>query len=181
MTDRFVERRRFDSISARRDDCRFGQAEVEEFDSRLRQHDVRRFQVSVNDPGAMRAAERRGDLRSVLQHLWDRERAAVKTLRQGDSIAILEHQVINAIVGADVVQRTNVRIVERRDRFSLALKTRAQPGIISKRAMQNLDGYVARQSRVARAIDLAHTSGTDTFDDLVRTEPLTGLKFHGVR
>ena len=51
----------------------------------------------------MGAAQCRGDFLTELQHLLDRERSTLEALRERDPVAIFENQVINAIIGADVV------------------------------------------------------------------------------
>ena len=53
-----------------------GQAEVEELGARLRQHDVARLQVAVDDAVAVRLVEGVRDLDAVAQHLIGRQRAA---------------------------------------------------------------------------------------------------------
>ena len=52
-------------------------------------------------------------------------------------------------------------------RVRLALKTRQAIGIKRKRRGQNLERDVATQFRVARALDLAHATGTNRCDDFV--------------
>ena len=48
-------------------------------------------------------------------------------------------------------------------------------GIFRKSGRQHLDGDVASEPRVTRAIDLAHAAGADGCEDFVRSEPSAGL------
>ena len=59
---------------------------------------------------------------------------------------------------------------QRGDGVRLALEAREPIGIGRKRRGQDLDGDLAPQFRVARAIDLAHATGTDRRDDFVDAE-----------
>jgi hypothetical protein len=52
----------------------------------------------------------------------------------------------------------------------LALEALAPIGIGCQIGRQDLDGDVAVQPRVARAIDLAHAAGTERGEDFVRAE-----------
>jgi hypothetical protein len=73
-------------------------------------------------------------------------------------------QLHDEIVGADVVQRADVRVVERRDRPRLALEA------VAEMLGGHLDRHVASETRVARAVHLTHSAGANRADDLVRTE-----------
>ena len=64
----------------------------------------------------------------------------------------LHHQV----VGPDVVERADVRMVERGKRPRLALEARAE-----YRPLEDLDRDVATEPSVARAVDLAHPARAD--------------------
>src|SRR5206468_11928444 len=72
----------------------------------------------------------------------------------------------------------NVRMIQRRERFRLTLKTRQTVRIISAVLGKNLDRDIALQPRVARAIHLAHPAGADGGDDLIGSEAGTGTQGH---
>jgi hypothetical protein len=59
-----------------------------------------------------------------------------------------------------------------------AFELREPLRIASEDVGQDLDGDVAAQPQVSRAIDLAHAAGTETPDDLVRAD---SLSFEGQR
>ena len=67
---------------------------------------------------------------------------------------------------------------ERRNRFGLALETCERTRIGREVPGQHLDGDIAIELVVSRAVDFAHATGTEGRDDLVRAHAGTGLKGH---
>src|SRR5689334_15715285 len=84
----------------------FGEAEVEQFDSGLRNHDVVRLEVPVDYALDVRGVEGisrlRGILQGCLKREWPTERAAFEVLH-------------DEIVGTDIEQGTDVRMIQRSD------------------------------------------------------------------
>ena len=72
-------------------------------------------------------------------------------------------------------------MIQRREHFGFALKARQAIGIVRESGWQNLDGDVALQARVTRAIHLAHAAGAEHRVDFVRTETRTAFERHCVR
>ena len=62
---------------------------------------------------------------------------------------------------ADVVERADVRMIERRDRARLALEALAQLRVGRERRRQDLDRDRAVEPRVAGAVDFAHAAGAN--------------------
>ena len=61
------------------------------------------------------------------------------------------------------------------------LREPAQPFVISRiGGRQDLDGDLASELRVARAVDLAHASGSEERGDLVGSELAAGRALHPV-
>jgi hypothetical protein len=81
---------------------------------------------------------------------------------------------------ADVVELADVRVIELRDRFRLALESQLQLCIGRELRGKDLDGDLAVEPRIARAPHFAHTAGADRRDDLVRTQPAPTLQCHAV-
>ena len=77
------------------------------------------------------------------------------------------------------MNRENVWMRERGDRFSLSLEPRAPIRIGGKRRWQDFDRDVAVEARVAGAIDLTHTARTEWAKDFVRAEARPGLSAIG--
>ena len=71
---------------------------------------------------------------------------------------------------ADVVDRDDVRVVQRPGRLRLLLEAPQAVRVLRVRGGQDLDRDVALQPRVAGAIDLAHPARADRAEDLVRPE-----------
>ena len=78
---------------------------------------------------AMRLVERVGDLDRDRQRLGERYRALLQPRRQRLAFEILHHQEIGPVLTPDVVQRTNMRMVQRRHGASFAIKSLAQVGV----------------------------------------------------
>ena len=71
---------------------------------------------------------------------------------------------------ADVVNRENIRVIERGGRARLLLEA-AQPLRVGQEfRRQQLDRDVTLEPRVVRAIHLAHSSGPDEGLDAIGTE-----------
>ena len=75
---------------------------------------------------------------------------------------------------ANLVNRDDVRMIERRGGARFALESRASIGIGGERLRQNLDRDVASELRVSRAIHVAHSTGADERSDLVGSKALAG-------
>ena len=78
----------------------------------------------------VRGGERRGDLRRQPEGLLDRHRAA-----QRDAVQVLHDQEVDAVLTPDVMERADVRMIQRRDRARFALEALACSRIV---------GHVAR-------------------------------------
>ena len=68
-----------------------------------------------------------------------------------------------------------------RDSFGLALEPGERVGILGEVGRQHLDGDVAIEPRVARAVDLAHSAGAQRSQDRVWAEACTRRQRHGWR
>ncbi len=83
------------------------------------------------------------------------------------------HRAGIALLGADVVDDRDVRVVERRRGPRLLLEASQPFGIRRVLGRQHLDRHLATEACVLAQVDVAHTSGADLFDDFVGTETLT--------
>src|SRR5262249_30448092 len=95
-------------------------------------------------------------------------------LRERLAVDQLEHHEVQLVAAharaADVVDRADVRVVERGDALRLALEARAELRVGRELRGQQLDGHVPLESRVTRLVDLAHPPRTERSADLVRPE-----------
>src|SRR5260370_30926117 len=105
------------------------------------------------------------------------------SLRQamGEALALqeLHDQVFRIPLVADVMERADVRMVERRDGLRLAFEAHAGIAAPGQARGQDLDRDRAVEPRVPGLVDLPHPAGADRRDDLVGAETGAGLEFHG--
>src|SRR4029077_9693265 len=122
----------------------------------------------------MRGGESARDLDRVVQGLADRQWTCAQTLAQRVALEQLGDHVGRAGVLTDVVHRENVWMIERRGGARFLLEAVHALAVRSKRREDNLDRDVARETRIARAIDLAHAAGPEQSQDLVGAETSAG-------
>ena len=108
--------------------------------------------------------------------LW--QRAAFQACPERLAVEQLGDQVRH-VAGADVEDRQQVGMRQRRDRARLLGEPGQPVGIVGGAARQDLDRHVAAEPRIASAIDLAHAARADRRDDLVGAESGTGREGHG--
>src|SRR5438034_1686401 len=80
------------------------QPEVEQLHAALRDHDVRRLQITMNDTVTMGLIERVRDLDPKLQLLLDWKRTAFQALSKRLALEQFHHQEICAVLLTDVVE-----------------------------------------------------------------------------
>ena len=85
---------------------------------------------------------------------------------------VLHDQVVDPIVQANVVDRDDIWMIERRSRLRFLRETEETGGVGVEARRQHLDGDQAIQSRVAGLVDVAHSSRADFFEDLIVPERL---------
>jgi len=83
-------------------------------------HDVRRFQIAMNDASRVRAVQRLDDVAQKTHGLRRRQARRGNQIRQRTSRDQFHRDVIHAIAGADVIDRDDAMVVQRRcgDRFT---------------------------------------------------------------
>ena len=113
----------------------------------------------MDDPAPVRGVQRSGDLGPDPKRLLDGQRPLRQAVRQRLALQVLHDQVVGPVLVADVVERADVRVRELRDRLRLALEPLAQLRRGGHVRRQDLDGDVAPQARVLRAVNLAHAPG----------------------
>src|SRR5262245_50515948 len=96
------------------------------------------------------------------------------------ALEVLKHEVLGAILPADVVDRADVRVREGRDGLGLPLEPLAELRIGGLRVGEDLDRDGAVQARVPRLVDFAHAAGAERGEDFVRAEARTNLANPGL-
>src|ERR1700722_5262264 len=146
---------------------RFRESEVHQLGARLGQHDVRRFQIAMNDSRPVRCFQRFADFHGNFEGLFERQRTLFQSLRQRLSLQVLHHQKIDSILMPNVVEDADARMIQRRYGPSFALKPFFQFGVRGEMLREDFDRYVSAQARVAGAVHFAHSTGTNRGLDFV--------------
>ena len=81
---------------------------------------------------------------------------------------------------ADVVQRTDVRVIQRGDGARFTVEALPELRIGCELRGENLDGDDAVEPRIAGPIDLAHAAGAKGGLNLVWAEPVSWLEWQAV-
>ena len=131
-------------------------------------------------PARCAAASASHDVDRDRQRLGERQRTGAReAIGERLAFEILEDEELVVAVAADVEERADVRMLQRRDGARFALEALAQLRVGGERVGQDLDGDGAIEPRVTRAVDLAHPARAERRDDLVRAEPRTRGDSHG--
>ncbi len=119
-----------------------------------------------------------GDLGRDAERLCQRQRAFVEPSGQRFPFEKLHHQELDAVLMADVVERADVRVAQRRDALRLALEALAEPRVKRQRCRQDFDGDDPVEARVASLVDLAHAAGPERRDDFIGAEACARCESH---
>ena len=136
--------------------------------------DVRRFQITMNDPAFVRGFQRLRDLPRNRQRLIDRTRSARDPLREVFALDQLHDQCERVARPFEAVNLRDVRMIERGEDFGLALEPRQPLSVLGHVGRQHLEGDLALQRRVLGPVDLAHAAGAQEGEDFVGAEPGAG-------
>ena len=118
----------------------------------------------------MRVSEGVGHFDRVAHDVTNGQRPADQTLRQGLAVERLHHEERKAIVLADVVQGTNVRMAQARERSRLAFEALAAGRAVGHVPRQDLDRHHSAEPRIDRAVDLAHAAAAEQRVNLIGAE-----------
>jgi len=124
----------------------------------------------VEDPLGVCGFQRIGHVVREAQGTPERERARVQHLPDRLARHQLHDEDADVFHRFEAVDRSDVGMIERRQQLRLALETRHAFMIPSKFLRQNFEGHLATEPRVACPPDLAHATGAEEIENLVRTE-----------
>jgi len=166
-----------------------GQPEIQNLDGTvLADFDVRRLQIAVDDALLVRRGESVGKLPGDVQRLAHRKpRTPSQFFRQRRSLDQFEDQSQIGLRGRRIskfflgVNRTDVGMVQRRQRARLAFQPRQALGIPGEGFRQDLDRDVPTEACVARAVHLAHAAGAEGRSNLVDAKTGAGVEGHECR
>ena len=118
-------------------------------------------------PRACAASRRVGDLDAELEHAVERQRAARELVLQRPAVEQFHDDELLAVVLADVVDRADVRVVERRGDARLAAEAVERFGVGGEIGGQELQRDLAAEADVLGAVDHAHAAGAEPLENLV--------------
>jgi hypothetical protein len=156
-----------------------GDPEVEDLHASVaRAEQVLRLEVAVGDAFGVRGGERLGDLRPQLDHLARRKRSACEPLAQRLTLEQLADDVGDAAFGADVEDVEDPGVLQRAGGARLDLEALERVRIVSSRGRKHLERDVTPEPRIPGAVDLAHPTGADGTNDLVRSQAVGSPQRH---
>ena len=124
--------------------------------------------------GFERLADAVRDIEGLIEGIGPRWMRSAKRLAFDE----FEHEKTGPFRLLKIVDRRNVRMIQRRQNFGLALKPAHSRGIMRKLLWQDLDRDLAFQLRVPGAIHLSHAALAEQTSDLMRTELRTDGQRH---
>ncbi len=158
---------------ARQRELRFGERpgdpEIRHLDPAVTpdQH-VRRLHVAMDDAADVGGMERLADLGAHPGGLSRGQRPGLADdRRQVLALDQLHHDVRPGVVLAEVVDGDDVGVAQRRSRTGLVAEPGQEVGVASELGPQQLDGDVALELRVARAIDPGHAALSEKLQQAV--------------
>ena len=138
---------------------------------RLRDEDVRRLDVPVDEPAVVRRVERARDLLQQVERLPEPERPLLLQQRaQVDALDVAHGDVEEAVRLARVVDRDDVRVVERGGDLRLADEALAEGVVAGQRRRHQLERDLPPQLHVLGLVDDAHAAAADHVRDPVAGE-----------
>src|SRR5215813_9871336 len=149
----------------------FSKTEIEDLHPPVvRDEQVLRLQVTMDDAFGMRGGQSLGDLPRVIDSLSRSDCALFYQFAQLLAFEQFGDDIGRAFMRADVVNREDVRVVERRGGAGFLLEAAQAVRIPGELGGQQLDGDLATESRVFGQIDLAHSAGAKLRNNLIMVE-----------
>src|SRR5262249_52851369 len=137
----------------------FSKTEIEDLHPPVvRDEQVLRLQVTMDDAFGMRGGQSLGDLPRVIDSLSRSDCALLYQLAQLFAFEQLSHDVGRAFMRADVVNREDVRVVKRRGGAGFLLEAAQAIRIPGELGGQYFDGDLPTESWIFSQIDGAHST-----------------------
>ena len=137
----------------------------------IRDEDVRRLDVAMNNPGGMSDIQALDELRAQFQDFVAFEAPLFQKSRfECLSLDQFHHDEGLTRVFADFVNRTDVGMIQRGGGAGLPFESRNADWIVAKRVRENLDRHLASQFLVLRPIHLSHATFSQGRDDFIVSE-----------
>src|SRR5262245_59167971 len=121
----------------------------------------------MDDAFLVRGGQAGGDLLGVLDGLARRQRKVIQPRAQYFAFEHFGDEVRRAFVIANVMDRQDVRMVERRGRSRLLLESAQSAKVLGELGGQDLDCNLAVEPSVAGLVDLAHPARAERSENFV--------------
>ena len=152
----------------------FRQPEVEHFHRTVfGDHDIRRFQVAVDDAFCVRRVEPCRNLRGNVDRLFELESTSLDPLCQRFAFDELHDEREHAVGFFESIDRGNVGMIQRCQHASLALESSHPLTVASETLGKNFNRNVALQFGIPRAVNLTHAAASELAQDFVVGEGLS--------
>ena len=132
--------------------------------------DVRRLDVAMDDPRTVRRVEGVGDLDRQAPDSLERHRLPADLVLEGLPFQELHDEERAPVRLAEIVDRTNVRVVERRGRTRLTLEPLERFLTAGELLGQELERDNPPEALVLGLVDEAHAAAPELFEDPVVRE-----------
>ena len=136
----------------------------------LRDEQVFGLEVTVNDAARVHLAEGVCRLTGVLERQTEVQRASLEYLAQRAAFDVLHGDVRAAVNLVDVVDGSDVRVVDRRRHACFLDEPLAPRFILRERGVNQLEGRSALQLQVFGEENLSHSALSQKFEDTVVTD-----------
>jgi len=133
----------------------------------IRHEDVRRFDVSMDDAFRVCRIYSVGDLDAQIGHRFDFQRLASDHVSEGLPLKQFHGDKGSSIGLVNLVDRADVRVVQRGRSFRLPLETAEGLCVVGEFVGKELQGDVATELEVLRLIHNAHAPTADPAEDAV--------------
>ncbi len=162
-------------------DGRLGQAEVHEFRAGFGQHDVGRFQITVDQTEAVSFRQGVSDFDGDLEEIVERQRPSLQAMEKRFAFEEFHDQEVDAGLRADVIEMADIGMRNRGESAGFAFKAAFEFGAAGQVGRKDFDGDAAVEAGVARPVDFTHAACADGSDDFVRAESASGRQVHDGR
>ena len=139
-------------------------------------HHVLRFEVAVDDPGAVRGRQPASRQAEDAEDLVARPALLIQPGRDRVAFDQLHRDEHAPVGGADVVDGHQVRMGQTRDRLRLAHQARGLDVVRLGVGAHDLDGDLSIQLRVVGSVDLAHSAPPDQLKQAIASHHRAGLQ-----
>src|SRR5262249_39637623 len=139
---------------------------------------VRGLQVAMDNTFVVGGFERLGDLPANVERFVDGNGTARHDVCKRFAGNKLQHEELRSVRFRQVVDRPDVRMIERSEKMCFALEPNEPIRILREILRQDFDGDFPAELRIACAINLAHAARSERSQDFIRAEKSSFCECH---